>query len=316
MASYSALDVRFASGPGAGALQDLLYAALDDFGPLAIHDLATGDGWRVFFPSADQRDLAHHSLASSLGGQVVDLTPAEVDDEDWARRSQAALTSVRIGRFIVAPPWDVPPSRGAGCGVRDPGSRLTDAGFWPTHPGSRIPHPAEIVIVIEPSTGFGTGHHATTRLCLELLQEIDVTGRRVIDVGTGSGLLAIAAWKLGAASVVALDNDPEALHNARANLARNGAETHVEIVEGDLERVSLAPGDIVMANLTGAMLQRCSPALMALANPGATAILSGFGPEDGHAIASAWIGWSVRDRKRDGEWATVSLVSRTAPTGV
>jgi ribosomal protein L11 methylase PrmA len=105
---YPALDVRFPAGPGAGALQDLLYAELDDFEPSAIHDLETGDGWRVFFRTAKSRDAALASLSTALGGHVLALTPAEVDDEDWARRSQAALTAVKVGRLIVAPPWAVP----------------------------------------------------------------------------------------------------------------------------------------------------------------------------------------------------------------
>jgi ribosomal protein L11 methyltransferase len=129
-------------------------------------------------------------------------------------------------------------------------------------------------------------------------------------VGTGSGLLAIAAWKLGAGSVVALDNDPSALDNARSNLARNQDDSRVEIVEGNLEDVTLPPADVVVANLTGPMLERCSPRLMALARPGATAILSGFGPGDRHGIASAWMGWSVLDRRQDGEWSAVALVAR------
>lgn len=286
MASHPALDVRFPAGPGAGALEDLLYAELDDFEPTAIQDLA-GGGWRVFFRTAKHRDAALAALSGSLGRQALTLTPADVDDEDWARRSQAALTPVRVGRLIVAPPWAIP----------EPGN---------TEPGT----PEPIAIIIEPSTGFGTGHHATTRMCLDLLQQIDLRGSRVIDIGTGSGLLAIAAWKLGAGSVVALDNDPSALDNARANLQRNHDDGRVEIVEGDVERISLPPGDVVLANLTGPMLERCSPSLMALARPKATAILSGFAPEDRHGIASAWMGWSVLDRRQDGEWSAVALVSR------
>ena len=142
------------------------------------------------------------------------MTSLDVPDEDWARRSQANLTAITVGRITVAPPWDVPDAASRIPIVADPGSRI------------RIPDPVtdHIVIVIDPSMGFGTGHHQTTRLCLALLQSIEIAGRRVIDVGTGSGVLAIAAAKLGARSVTAMDNDPDALQNARENVERNAVD--------------------------------------------------------------------------------------------
>jgi ribosomal protein L11 methyltransferase len=187
--------------------------------------------------------------------------------------------------------------RDAGCGIR-------------SDPGSRIPDP-DIVVVIDPSTGFGTGHHATTRLCLELLQEVEVQGKRVIDVGTGSGVLAIASWKVGAREVVAIDHDPDALQNARDNMQRNGVE--VELVDADLSAVALAPADIVLANLTSAALQRFAGALGALVAPGGVMIVSGFSPDDLDEVARALTG-SVAILLQDGEWAA-AMVTMLPLTG-
>ncbi len=210
MAEYPALEITFrdSSDP---FLRDRLYAQLDDFAPIAIHEDDAADRWRVFFGSASSRDAARAALASQAS---VQASPIDVADEDWARRSQENLKAIEAGGLIIAPPWDVP----------RPGNKTGSAG-----------HAADLpVIVIEPSTGFGTGHHATTRLCLQLLQRLEVRGARVLDIGTGSGVLALAAWKLGAADVVAIDNDPDALDNARANIARNGAAPSIDIIRDDL----------------------------------------------------------------------------------
>ena len=274
-----ALDLRYAPGPGAGALQDLLYAELDTFEPSAILEHESGGGWRVFFRAAAQRDAAARALAALTGGHALDLTAVDVEDEDWARRNQANLTAIRVGRITVAPPWDAPP-------------------------GS--PSPGDILIVIDPSMGFGTGHHATTRLCLELLQGTHAPLRRVIDVGTGSGVLAIAAWKLGAADVVAIDNDPDALINARENVERNGAAGAIEVREEALSALTSAPADIVTANLTGAVLMTHAGALRRLVRPGGALIVSGFPPEELDAVVAAL---NVRaDRTAtEGEWAAARL---------
>jgi ribosomal protein L11 methylase PrmA len=302
--TYPALDLRFTPGPGAGSLQDFLYAELDAFEPVAIHEHETGDGWRVFFRTRAQRDGAHAALMSEFRNALVDLSAIDVDDEDWARRSQADLKAVRVGRIVVAPPWDVPDGAGA------PGDVPDSETAGPS--GSRAPGPSvelpDIVIIIEPSMGFGTGHHATTRLCLELVQQIDLRGRRVIDVGTGSGVLAIAAAKLGASSVVAVDNDPDALLNARENMTRNQA-TGIDVREGDVAALSVAAADVILANLTAAVLQRAAGSLVRLMKPGGTAIVSGFAPDELSAVAAAFGAPVIPVIKvvREGDWAAASL---------
>ena len=147
--------------------------------PQAIHEHDSADGWRVFFRTFPQRDAAAEALRASLGDRLLAVVSVDVPDEEWARRSQANLTPIRIGHIVVAPPWLAP----------DPVPPAYDLQPVP----NRIRHSADHLIVIDPSTGFGTGHHETTRLCLSLLQRIELSGRRVIDVGTGSGVLAIAA---------------------------------------------------------------------------------------------------------------------------
>jgi ribosomal protein L11 methyltransferase len=271
---YPALEVTTPRAPEASTLLELLYAALDPFEPLAIQDLDTGDGWRVFFRHAADRDAARTALATEFGPRLDGVTAVDVSDEDWAARCQAGLTAVRAGRLIVAPPWDA----------------HTDGDG--------------ILIVIEPSMGFGTGHHATTRLCLELLQELDVRGRRVIDVGTGSGVLAIAASKLGAATVVALDHDPDALQNARDNAGANDGS--IDIRDADLATLRLAPADIVLANLTGAVLQRFAPTLRALVAPGGRMIVSGIGPWELADVVTALEATLVVQRA-DGDWCAAIL---------
>jgi ribosomal protein L11 methyltransferase len=275
LAEYPALDITFLNSADP-FLRDRLYAQLDDFAPVAIQEDDAGEfahRWRVFFRSAASRDAARVAIASDAS---VQTSPISVPDEDWARRSQDNLKAIEAGGLIIAPPWDVP--------------------------GGKTP-----VIIIEPSTGFGTGHHATTRLCLVLLQKLEVRGARVLDIGTGSGVLALAAWKLGAGDVVAVDNDADALDNARDNIARNGAAPAIDIICDDLETLRIQRADIVLANLTGAVLVRYAAELRGLAMDAGYFILSGFAPDDVAVIRAAFAGLTVIAEQTDGDWAAVLL---------
>lgn len=281
MAEYPALEIQIS--PAAGpSIHDRLYALLDDYEPSAIHENEDGQHWRVFFRTAALRDDAAAALSRVNGVQTSRI---DVPDEDWARRSQQELRAIDAGGLIVAPPWDVPK---LGSGIGDLGSD-------------------RLVIIIEPSTGFGTGHHATTRLCLRLMQQLELRGARVLDVGTGSGVLALAAWKLGAADVVAIDSDPDALDNARANIERNGAGPAIDIIRDDLGRLRIQRADVVLANLTGAVLVRYADELRSLVVDGGYLILSGFAPDDLAVIRLAFAALEVIAEQTEGDWAALTL---------
>ena len=275
MADHPAIEISISAAANP-AVYDQLHLLLDDFEPSAIHEDDAGDHWRVFFPTSAHRDAAAAALAELDGVRAARL---DVADEDWARRSQEDLHAIEAGGLVIAPPWDVPKG-------------------------------ATPVIIIEPSTGFGTGHHATTRLCLELMQQLDLRGARVLDVGTGSGVLALAAWKLGATDVVAIDNDPDALDNARSNIERNGAAATIDIIRDDLSALRIERADGVMANLTGAVLVRYADELRSLVLEGGYAILSGFGPDDLAVVRMAFADLDVIAERTEGEWAALTL--RTA----
>ena len=188
--NWPAVDVHHVDEP------DLLLALVDDFSPTALEEHQAGV--RIFFATTAARDAAMSAIA------VYDAQPVDVPDDDWARRSQEGLGPVTVGRITI---------------LSNPESRITTI----TNPKSQIPNPDSITLVIPPSMGFGTGHHATTRLCLAALQTLDLSGRVVIDIGTGSGVLALAGVALGAAGAFGFDNDPDAIAAARENLRHNQA---------------------------------------------------------------------------------------------
>jgi ribosomal protein L11 methyltransferase len=271
--SFPALDLAWPAGPADDEV-DRAIAELDGHAPTAVEPQPRGI--RVFFQTEDARNAAAAHVASALPS--IALTMLLVPDDDWAERSQASVIPIRIGRIIVTPPW--------------------------AHAGS---DPEALVIVIEPSMGFGTGHHASTRLCLGLLQEEPIAGRAAIDVGTGSGVLALAAARLGAARVTAIDYDEDALTSARENVARNDAAGCVTLQAVDIARgpVALAPADLVLGNLTGALLVREAARLVALVTPGGALIASGFLAHERDDVVAAFAacGAAIERERGEDEWA-------------
>ncbi len=263
MDASPALIVRFPENVSS-SLRDRLVATLSDFDLVAIQedDLNAPRLWTAHFSTSAQRDAAEAAMKADPEFATLAIQQTDVEDEDWARRTQADLPAIRIGRVTIAPPWDVP------------------------KPSLRVPDP-NITILIEPSRGFGTGHHQSTRLCIVLLQNRNLSGQRVVDVGTGSGVLAITAAKLGAAFVSAMDNDPDAVENARENIAANGVEKVVEAHVDDLTTTTVAAADLVTANLTGTLLSQHAPDLARLVRPGGSLIVSGFNIDEKARVTEA-----------------------------
>ena len=281
---YPGLDVTW---PDASALDidempDRVLAELDEFGPVAAEPVPSG--LRVFFGSMEDRHAAAAHIRAAL---ACSAEPVDVPDEHWAERSQASLTAVTVGGLTVAPPWDIPADRTG-------------------------------VIVIQPSMGFGTGHHASTRLCLRLLQELPVAGARALDVGTGSGVLAIAARMLGAESVVAVDVDADAVTSARECAQLNEMSGEIDIRQADVEREPSVRGEpftLILANLTGGMLVRMAGRLLHLVVPSGTLVVSGVTREEDEAVTRAFtgLGAQVGARLAEDEW--VGLWFTAPPPG-
>lgn len=280
--------------------EEIVSAVLADHSPVAIQDLAerplppgglwdptyppipepppTPLHWNVCFNDATDRDRAADAIAAAVIGLQIERV--DLPDEDWAARSQQSLTAVRAGRFIVAPPWDLPPQD-------------VDA----------------TVIVIEPSMGFGTGHHATTRMCLRLLSDLDVSDATVVDLGTGSGVLSMAAAVMGARSVIGIDIDRDAIDSAETSARLNTLPDTITFIVSDFRSNPPAPADLVLANLTGGMLTSTAEHITALVRPGGHAILSGFDQGETDTVLAAFGGLVEEARLTEDTWLAVLLRS-------
>ncbi len=219
---------------------------------------------------------------------VADVRVERVPAEDWASRWKAGYNPFPVGRrFLIAPSWGRPP---------ETGDRL--------------------LIVIDPGMAFGTGMHATTRQCLQALEEY-WTGRSLLDVGTGTGILAIAAAHLHPqARIVALDIDPEACAVARENVERNGVREGIALFCGTLDDLPEERFEMVLANLTADVLASLLPRFPQRLEPGGFLVLSGLldGDEEPFREALAAKAFRPLEIKREEEWRTI--VARYEPSSV
>lgn len=176
------------------------------------------------------------------------------------------------------------------CGIR--------AEFHPSFEGA-----VKYELVIQPKMAFGTGHHETTYSVIQLMRDIDFSGKRVLDWGAGTGILAILAVKLGAAAADAVEIDPVACENARENVMRNGTED-IRVLEGSLETVAGREYGVIIANITRNVLLEGLPALEKMLPAGGLLLLSGFLEEDKPILEQAArdVQLTLKDFRRRNRW--------------
>lgn len=215
------------------------------------------------------------------------LCEADVPDEDWEVKWRDGL------------------------GVIEAGDRLAVRPSWVTYgnPSGRIE------IIIDPRMAFGTGGHATTRLCLEAMERLDVAGRRVLDAGCGSGVLSIAAAKLGAAYCYGFDIDEDSVNNARDNATINGVTGRVTFEQGDLGKVAPGRFDVVFANMISSILIANLSRFHTFLAPEAVIIFSGLLAEEETMFSEALAanGFAAGRVDHDEEWITVEARENPHP---
>jgi ribosomal protein L11 methyltransferase len=218
---------------------------------------------------------------------VGELKVRSVDDADWTDAWKAGYVPQRIGRVVIVPSWLDEPIR-----------------------------PGEVALRLDPGMAFGTGLHPTTRGCLTLLQEISPMPPLVLDVGSGSGILALAALRLGAEGAICYDTDPLAVEATLANAAANGLAGRVTAQLGSLPPTSIGePYQLVLGNLVAAVLIDLAKPLAAHTAPGGTLLASGIIETRADEVLAALTaaGFVLDSRLDDGEWASLRL--RYAPAG-
>jgi ribosomal protein L11 methyltransferase len=249
---------------------------------------------RGYVPAADHAaaEAAATQVAEALGHLqafdlrgIGDVRTRVIHEADWAEAWKAFFPVLRVGRrLVIRPTWR---RHGAG--------------------------PDDVVIALDPGMAFGTGLHPTTRLCLAALEPMAADGRldgaRVLDVGCGSGILAIAAVRLGAATALGIDTDPIAVEATLANSGRNRLGRRVRAREGTIP-TGEPPFDVVLANLIAGVLVPLARGLYAELRPGGWLVASGIFVDREDEVRAAFeaAGLSLTDRSVEGEWIALTCL--------
>ncbi|HET9032118.1 MAG TPA: 50S ribosomal protein L11 methyltransferase [Dokdonella sp.] len=244
-----------------GALSvTLLDADADTSNEQAILEPAVGETplWSLIVLSAlFESDVDRNGLVLVLSELLPDLEPGqivfrEVADQDWTRVWMDQFKPMQFGQRLWIYPWNI-----------EPPAQQEESGA-----------PRRVTVRLDPGMAFGTGTHPTTALCLEWLDQVSLTGKSVIDYGCGSGVLAIAAALLGAKSVLAIDNDPQALEASRDNAERNGVADRICLHLPDADPDGVA--DVLVANILAGPLAELAPLFASRVRAGGALALSGI----------------------------------------
>jgi ribosomal protein L11 methyltransferase len=293
-------------GPAAA---DLVLAELLQLAPGGVEE-ESGPGWVEYAIYGAPGELPELGTIEAVAGdEPIEVSAEEIPD-DWADRWRDfhEATSIADGRVVIRPSWEPRPAT-------DPAG--ADAGADSESPSRRrgqgvqagAEQPAGIDVVIDPGQAFGTGAHPTTRMCVELMLELADAGEAsgsLADLGTGSGVLAIVAARLGWDPVLAVDHEAAAVEAAAANAAANGAA--IEPVRLNLREQAPPAAATVIANLTAPLLRDVARQLAAQPPP-RTLVCSGLLERevDETVAAFAAAGLLERDRRRLGDWAAVGF---------
>ena len=263
-----------------GTERDAALAALFDAGAQGVHE----DGAALVTHFPPETDIDSVSAAVREVDPTADITIGLAADTDWTEAWKALLSTQTVGRLRIAPPWLA--------GDLDPAT----------------------TIVVDPGMAFGTGDHPTTRGVARLMQRLEIEGARVADLGAGSAVLAIAAAKLGARVVTAVELDPDAIGNAVENVERNDVADVVHVVEGNALVILplLAPVDVILANILASVHVELLPSMAAALSADGRAILSGILVAERPSLAQVLddLGWRIVDEDIEDIWWSATISRR------
>ena len=246
------MDYIQLSFPVAGSAREILIARLTEAGCEGFEE--TDELLNAYIPAPDFDEPLMQRLSAESS---VTFTQARIPQQNWNATWEAGFEPIVIPGF---------------CTVR--------AAFH--QPATDTPYE----VIITPKMSFGTGHHATTRLMMESIRSEELRGKRVLDFGTGTGILAILAQKLGADSILAIDNDEWSVENAGENIAANGAGD-IRVLQGSLEAAGSSPFDLILANINRHILLQDMAQLKALLAAGGALLVSGILEADEPIITEA-----------------------------
>ena len=263
-----------------GAARERAMAALFEVGSEGVHE--AGDELVTHFPGDTDGDVVRAAILAADPDAHVSI--ALIPSVDWAEEWKKGVGAHDLGALSIVPPW-----LAAG---RDPAR----------------------TIIIEPQMAFGTGEHQTTRGVVRLLPDVIRAGDRVADLGSGSAVLSIAAVKLGAVHVTAIEIDHDSIENAHENVERNGVADRVTIFEGDAEVLLplVAPVRVILANIISSVLIQMLPMIASSLTVDGEAILSGMLLEEREMMRGELddAGWDVIGQDVEGLWWSARIVRR------